>query len=164
MYLLARWSLFFRELSCFILLPRSRCSGVRETSQFWKELSCFFKTITRADGIENRLGLLLAYRIVINCTTAESVLELVSLYLASRYTHGVIANQIYIFIVIEKITWNLSSLCIRRIQTSKGRTTIGKNKNYDLQKRKEFSLIRQHLKTRMPPSFENIWGELCVWH
>ena len=50
----------------------------------------------------------LAYRIVINCTTAESVLKLVStlrlacsshsqeknkLYLASRYTH---ANQIYI--------------------------------------------------------------------
>ena len=59
-----------KELSCFFLLLPSRCSGVRETSQFWKELSCFY-LLPGADGIENRLGLLLKLIGSYNCTVAE---------------------------------------------------------------------------------------------
>ena len=85
-----------RELSCFILLPQSRYSGVWETSQFWKELSCFL-AVTRADGIENRLGLL-AYRIVVNCTT---VLKLVSTFQLACSSHRQETNDRF-HIVSEK--------------------------------------------------------------
>ena len=49
-------------------------SDFRETSQFRKELPCFLIT-TRAEGMED-----IESWIVINCTTVESVLELVSTF------------------------------------------------------------------------------------
>ena len=50
-YLLARYSLFLENCFTLFYYHGVDCSGVRETSQFWKELSCLL-TITWADGIE----------------------------------------------------------------------------------------------------------------
>ena len=68
-----------RELSFFILLPRSRFIGCSGDFSVLKRAVLLSNT-TRAEGIENWLGLLLiahTYRSYY-CTTAESVLELVS--------------------------------------------------------------------------------------
>ena len=57
------------------------------TSQFLKELSCFLTT-TRAEGIDKLSGTTtLAYRIVIKCTTAESVLKFVSTFRLACSSH-----------------------------------------------------------------------------
>ena len=71
----------------FIPSARSRfigCSG----DFFFKELSCFLTT-TRAEGIKTiAVTSALAYNIiVINCTTAESVLVLVSTFRLACSSH-----------------------------------------------------------------------------
>ena len=60
---------------------------VWETSQFWKELSCFFNYYPGGRYRKLAGTTTLAYRIVINCTTGESVLELVSTFRLACSSH-----------------------------------------------------------------------------
>ena len=71
---------FFRELSLYIQRPWSRFIGLFGRLLSWKELSYLFNT-TWANGLENWLG------IVINYTTAEWVLKLVSTFRLACSSH-----------------------------------------------------------------------------
>ena len=71
--LLTRYSLFFRKTALlFILLSQSRFFDFQETSQFWKELSCFSTTTcTWAEGRKSAGTTTWAYMITINLNTME---------------------------------------------------------------------------------------------
>ena len=66
------------ELSCFILLPRSRYIGCSEDFSVLKRTVLLFNYYPGGRYWKSAGTTTLAYRIVINCTTTVSVLELVS--------------------------------------------------------------------------------------
>ena len=76
-----------RELSFFILLPRSRFIGCSGDFSVLKRTVLLFNYYPGGRYRKLAGTTTLAYRIVINCTTAESVLELVSTFRLACSSH-----------------------------------------------------------------------------
>ena len=76
-----------RELPCFILLPRSRFIGCLGDFSVLKRTVLLFNYYLGGRYRKLASTTTLAYRIVINCTTVESVLELVPLFQLARSNH-----------------------------------------------------------------------------
>ena len=73
---------------------------VQESSQFWKELSCFFNYSPggRCRKLAGRTTS--AYRMVFNCTTTESVLKLVSMFQLACSSHRQTQTQLCLLIIV----------------------------------------------------------------
>ena len=98
-YLLARQNLFLENCLALFYYRGVDVLDVQESSQFWKELSCFFSYSPggRCRKLAGRTTS--AYRMVFNCTTTESVLKLVSMFQLACSSHRQNLTQLCLLII-----------------------------------------------------------------